>query len=363
MSFNFGLFRKALVCVSLWFAGATTTHAQSACAVVYKNAVANVSTSTRETTEISYVFNLYCETSGETKEWVSSASASFPIKGIPISASGDGDFTQNELKEFCEIGSEQNYAFGAEFGYNRDIAVDALQSFNQCVALERKVGLTLTHEAAPPKSIVINGQFAGVTTVGTLDAVVYDKNLVACTSANFNDDGQPQTLNGAMALPIGAKQFSITCERNPESLEDGQYYPYATVQVSTSFGVYTVVMPSDKLHGFKTAAAAEAANAEMTSRFLKAESERLGHENRVNELHGVVRSHRILSVYYGDGGWQGNRDVYQPCGGGSVASDEFMENVCVRNGLKYSGWKFIGDHGGGVCGHSWYAVMCYEGVE
>lgn len=357
-----GHFKKVIAIVGLIVGGASPAVSQSTCASVYENAVANVSTSSRETTEKSYVFNLYCESTGSTKDWVSSASVSFPIKGIPISASGDGDFSQEELREFCKIGSESNYAFGAEFGYNRDIAVKALTSFNQCVKIEQNSGLTLTYQAAPPESIVISARFSGIGIWGTLDAVVYDKDLVTCESANFTENGEKQVLHGAMAIDIGDAQFSISCVRKPESLEDGRYYPYASVQVSTSFGPFTVVMPADKLFGYKTASAAESTIAELTTRLAGVEESNRSATQRADALQNAIRSHRLLSVYQGDGGWQGSSDVREPCpqqGGEYVNRDSYMENVCVRNGLKYSGWKFTGDHGGGICGHSWYAVICY----
>lgn len=352
--------RKAILFATVLFAAtASSAIAQSSCASVYENAVANVSTSNKISTERSYVFNLYCRTSGETKEWVSSASVSFPLKGIPISASGDGDFTQGELEEFCEIGAEQNYSFGAEFGFNRDIAVDALTSFNQCVSLEREKGLVLSHQTAPPRSATISGQFKELGNVGTLDGVLYDDALVTCSSANFSEDGTSEKLHGLMARPIGTFQFSIGCERIPESLEEGQYYPRATVQVATSFGAYTVVMPTDTLFGFQTASAAEAANAEMAARVAAVQARFLEMRQSQQLYRNRYENTEVFRVVRGEQR-PGTADFWETCTqlGGAEFTEAWMRNQCASKDLTFHSWKRMGSQGGGFCGYSFSALVC-----
>ncbi|MEO3417404.1 hypothetical protein AAFO92_22325 [Roseovarius sp. CAU 1744] len=361
MRLNFMVTSVCLASLSLSAIACSSTPAlaESACVAVYRNAVADVSESQTLATERSYLFNLYCSASGETREWTSSAALSFPIKGIPVGIKGDGNFSSNDLKEFCKLGKEQNYAFGAEYNFDRVVALDALSNFNQCIELENKTGLTITHESAPPRSVIFTGKFADGHSQGTLDTVEYDQDRVECTSASFSEDQTSRKIHGSVQIPIGTHNFTITCVRKAKDDGEDTYYPMAPVQIGTSFGPYTVLMPPDKLFGFQTASQAKVAHAEVVEKLHAANSDIGAKAQRIQQLRNRWGNRAMRIVYTGDNPAAFNAHSKNPCGT-DVDNDHFMNGVCQRQrgGLVLDGWKHVATVTGGVCSHTFHVVHC-----
>jgi hypothetical protein len=251
---------------------ASSLLADGSCASVYSNAVANVSIETKERSIRSFYFNFYCEQSGTSKSFAAGGGIAFPIEGIPLEANGNASWSQTDLNKFCKIGNEKNYSHGTDFAFGRYVVTDALKSFNECRALERE-GLIVTHQVAPPKSFAVHGSFTGVIVRASLDTVTYDSDLMECTSTNFGKNKKSEVLDGSVGYPIGTSNFNIACERKPFVARDKKYFPWATFQMSTSLGPYTVIVPGDHHFGFELASQSQAAHAEAIASLTQSRAE------------------------------------------------------------------------------------------
>lgn len=339
----------------------------SACVAVYSNAVANVEIETRERSERSYVYNLYCEQNGEMRSTAGGGSLSFPIKGIPISLSAEGSFSQSQLREFCRIGNEQDFFHGSDFGFGRYVSEAALRSFNDCVALERE-GMTVTHQVAAPEAFSVYLEFRDSRLNGTLDLVDYDEEKMTCTSAAFTKDGEAETLYGSMRREIGnGRSFTIGCRRTPQISTLGRTFPQAEFLLSTSWGPYRVSLPGDTHYGFELASHASATHAEVIERLREAQGVRDREARRAAdaEARAAVADRRlsglrIFTVYQGDN-FSVEGDFKELCttlGGAPVNNREYMEARCRIHQMAYQSHRRVRVHSGGHCGHASFALVC-----
>jgi hypothetical protein len=340
---------------------------ERSCASVYLHSVANVQIEARENTERSFVFNLYCEQNGEMRSAAGGGSFSFPIKGIPISLSAEGSFSESQMREFCRVGHEQNFFQSAEFGYNRFVSEAALRSFNDCISIEQRQ-VRITHEVTPPDGLTIFVELSDARQTGYLNSLDYNPEQMTCTTAAFSETGEAETLNGSMRREIrGGMTFHISCRRIPQIWGGAAHYPQANFLIGTSWGSYAVPLPGDTHYGFELASHARAMHAEVVERLSEAQRERDTAARRAADAEARAAADRRLAnlsvfrVVQGDNRTVAH-DFYEPCaihgGANNVNTREYMTPLCRSREMTYQSHRLANVHAGRGCNHSIYALIC-----
>lgn len=345
------------------------------CAAVYKDAVVSVDVDLSERAERNFVFNIYCEKSGETKSFFKEGSVGFPIKGIPLSISGKGEFNSDEMKEFCQSSVLSGSSESQDFGYQRYVVTSALQSFNQCVALEND-GVLVKHEVAPPEYFMVFVKLKGVTNSGKLLFLQYQDDKVECEYNVPGVGAQQFPVNGrevvgddgatfvrrALDVEIKMENIIVSCARKPFEFGGGKYYPRATFQMGTSWGPYTVILPEDTHFGFEIASQAEAAYSELSAGILGLRQSRADWKARSERFERKVRELQLLEVYQGDNNLSADYKYGCPPPGGSgpVIDRAFMASLCQGRGagMQYRAHRVVESAPGGPCGHTQWALVC-----
>ncbi|SDB02451.1 hypothetical protein [Bauldia litoralis] len=352
-----------LAAITGQFALASAAIAQeTVCDAVYKDAVTEISIETKNRSEKSYYFNLYCRKDGSQQDWVSSASVGFPIKGVPFKAEGDSDWSKEELTEFCQIGAGNNFFESADTSFETTVVTDALQSFNDCVALLAK-DIEITHTTDNPRGVTFDIQINDPDKKLVIHGIGGIGDDVACKSTSLKDDQSSVVVGTDQGFTVEKKDVGIRCDRTPIKFGDEDFYPRRVVTLSTSEGSYQVVLPGDGLQGFHLASEAKAA-------FDRAIAERNQERAAVTSLKAEnahldkrLKSVEMFTVYVGDNHRPTDfRFTCHNLGGPALGTPE--QRVAEFSKLCSPGNQLISiktamNHGGGWCGHTGYAVICW----
>lgn len=326
---------------------------QSLCSAVYQNAVRNFSLEQQTQSSLSYYYNLHCEQNGDVRNFSFDGSAGFTIKAIPFNFTSSLKNDTARMQEFCKAGFEQNGFASASTSISDIVMTDALNSFNQCRALESN-GIVITHQEAEPFSVTIIGRPTSTGLDARLESITYDPDDMNCTSNSFSEDLSQITLDGTQGYEID-RDFVITCVRNGVQ-EDGQeFFKRTTLQLSTNFGPYTVVLDPNSALGFglsnQAKAMYEAAIAERNSL-----SNQLGSANeRISNLSNRLAAPQISIHTFGTGEYDQTffSPRYDPRWGPSP--EQRADELC---GGAHHKLFVVSDRPGGCCGYTDYVVAC-----
>lgn len=341
------------------------------CADVYRDAVVNVQVDIKEGAERNFIFHQYCQQNGDIQSFFKDGKVGFPVEGIPLSIEGTGRFDRTKLTAFCKQGVESGAAANKDFGYQRYVTVDALRSFNDCIALENS-GIKISHQTAHPESFMVYIKLLGVNYSGKLQFLQYDTDKMECA---FNDTGKgverdlaeeaeasvatqsgKSFVHQEIGADISTENIIVSCARKPVEDSGGRFYPRATFQMGTSSGSYSIVLPADKLNGFALASQAQAAFAEQAATLERNVESRGSWQQRAERFERKINELQLLEVYRGDN--RLSADYHFPCG--TNVDRAFMESLCRgRSGnLVYRAHRLVEDAPGGACGHAQWALVC-----
>ncbi len=226
---------------------------QGACQEVYKTATRNYDESRVNEIQKWEMFDRICTASGETNNTALQHDGSWTGYGIMES---NWDFRQDRQRwqQFCQEGARASDTRKRTLTIRDHAAIEALGSFNQCLALQAQ-NLLIIPDATLDHA-VINIQLRSNITRPFLDSVVTSSNM-KCSSASLGG-GRAKTLKGSLHIPI-VQDFSIECERKSAKVRGNEFYKRGEVLLSTSLGPYKFVMPEDEHFGFWTASENERA--------------------------------------------------------------------------------------------------------
>lgn len=329
------------------------------CADVYRNAVRSIKIDTRQRSAEAFLFGLYCEASGETKDFVHNGSVGFPIQGVPLEISGDNDWSESELKEFCKVGASSGFYETKEFSYGSSVVVEALAQFNQCVVLQGRK-LKVTHEEVAPAGFIIYGEFLG-SVDAKITSVAYEPTELECTSTSFNASGKNETIDGSRMYDPRKENFTIQCTRIPQGDQTHKLYPRTWFQMGTSVGPYSIILPGDSVFGLQLASEAQAAlDAAIASRngaVIERDSARsqAATEGQMRaRAEARLSAAQVLKFYRGD--------QPQPSGFYNYQCGPFTQDIAVRECTAIGGTlkqlELVMTTQGGPCGHSYWTGLC-----
>ncbi|WP_409294896.1 hypothetical protein [Pseudomonas sp. KCJK8670] len=327
----------------LLFAVAAQADSQSSCEAVYADSVRNVDIQSRVITEQNDIFTRHCEVNGSLKSSSANVDLTVPVKGIKVGFSGGQSEATEIMREFCKTHIEKLRTFDSFYQVNNHVVADALQSFNQCVALEKR-SVQISHVSTDARSMVVRVGFNPAEQNVTLNSVQYDTATATCRS-NIKGDGEPIVVTSSSGQITAAKPFSIACERIAAPATGGALkFPRFELLVDTNQGAYSVAMPTEEMLGY------DLANANRQE-ILASIQEQTRLKGEIDSLRAKISGVRAVANFTTQGE---GAPVPCPQDGGNL--DSFIRNSCasgVVSGLvqTYSG-------GGARCGYTSYMWSC-----
>ncbi len=241
------------ICAITILTSTTNTFAKQSCNDAYAGAVRNISINTREFSESSYTYTQHCSESGQLSESSAGLDLTIPIKKIVFGFKGTKKEAKTQMEKFCKLHSEKKSAFGRFYSVENEVVVNALQSFNECRALEIQ-GIDIWHQIQDPRSVIVGADFNPAKTNFNLRAVTYNSNIATCRTTGLNSKGTPVVLDDNTSEHKMKKPFSIVCSRTAEETKDGtDKFPRFTLGIDTNHGAYSVTMPVEEVLGFDLA--------------------------------------------------------------------------------------------------------------
>lgn len=348
-----------LLALGIAFLDSTVVFAQqSACQSVYAASTRNISKDVDISVANEIYFDLYCEQSGEVRSSFLDTGVNFPIKGIPIEVSASGNWSKEEMNKFCKIGSERNNYRKDSYKFSNTVVTDALQSFNECVALERKA-LIITHSESRPSGVTINARRTDSQTNIIFNAFTFEEDHLECTSTDFSEDGLAKPITGDRRYKVG-RNFAVSCKRK-QIVENGKaFYPRTSLTLSTTDGSYTVNLESDSNFGFSLASQAYKNYSDALAAKTAAEIDLKKIRSAANTLQPI--GHHMMHI--------GDKDHFVHMGvhylgcplnysNGKVRNTLFeskAKSVCGSN--RVAGLAPIHENREGECGNYLYEFVC-----
>lgn len=317
----------------------------STCQSVYADSVRNVDIQTRVLTEQNDLFSRHCETNGSLKSSSANLDLTGQVKAIKLGFSGSQSEAKQTMQEFCKTHSERLSRFDSFYQLNNRVVVDALQSFNQCIALEGK-RVQISHVATDSRSLVVRVGFNPAEQNVSLNSVQYDTAVATCRS-NITGDGPPAEVSSTSGQITAKGPFSVACERIASATSNGdRKFSRLELLVDTNQGAYSVAMPTEEMLGY------DLANANRQT-ILAATQEQVRLKNEADALRGRIDGVRAEANLTTQG--QGAQ-VPCPQHGGDL--NTFVKNSC-QGGI-VSGLVKTGEGPGKACGYTSYKWSCIK---
>jgi len=290
------------------------------------------------------IFARYCESNGSLKSSSAQLDLTIPVKAIKLGFSGNQAQAKQEMQKFCNSYSERLNTYSASYQLNNRVVVDALLSFNQCVALEGK-RVQISH-VTTNADLVVRVGFNPAEQQVTLNSVQYDPAVATCTS-NIAGEGKPIPVSATTGELKANKPFSIACGRKALTTARGdRKFARLEVLVDTNQGAYTVAMPTEEMLGFDLASTNRQA-------ILAAKQEQTRLRREVDSLKAKIAGVRGQAFSFTQGQGQ---IIPCPQDGGNILT--FSKNYCDQKGATVSGLQNIGSRNGGKCGYTSYKWAC-----
>lgn len=319
-------------------------HAQtSVCEAVYKESVRNVDIQSRVLTEQNDTFSTHCEVNGSLKSSSTNVDLSIPVKAIKIGFSGSKNEAQQEMQEFCKTFTQRLNRFDSFYQLNNHVVVDALTSFNQCVALEKE-SVRISHAATESRSLVVRVGFNPTEANVSLRSVDYDSSAAQC-STSITEGGKSIELSRDMKEVKAMGPFSISCTRTAQPTSTGDLkFSRLELLVDTNRGAYKVTMPTEEMLGYDLAS-------QNKMNLLAAMQEHVRLRNQIDLLQAKMAGVRASAHF----SLQGEKaKIKCPRDGGNPQA--YAKNICGSASVV----GLVGDPSreGGSCGYKTWRWTC-----
>lgn len=314
----------------------STVHAQdfSHCTSVYESASRNLSVFSSSYAELNSIYDDYCDTNGEVRSSATTAGIEAVIKSIPISLSGSSASASERMSQFCRTYTNTRFTTEAINASTSTVVVEALDSFNNCVAITRR-GVTIRHNIANLTSTIY---FEIPSNVDFQIQGVAEGRSISCTMQDPSD-GALIELGLDTRIVSLKENLNVFCTRSGELNEasGSTYFPRTDVTIGTNFGPYSVIYPAEEILDVEFATQ------------MKAEID--GLKDLVAS--GFARSEQNLTDATGE--------LSSRVDGLSADYRNFRENLSVRSMLVQYGQRHLGRmalHIGCVDVNEWSRSFC-----
>jgi hypothetical protein len=359
----------------------STAYAEpSGCFAAYKDNVANVVTSERESAQNSAYYEHYCGSDGSVDKSTLGVNLGATIQEIPYTFALNHGTDDEKMSSFCQTGKNTNGFKSQSSDFSRTIVLGAQQNLNSCLLLD-KSNITIAYTYTPSRLVTITGNYSPPLINGSypeafLNRLIYDPTRITCSSNSFHNPSmfggknidktaKPQKINGA---------FSIECERIPDKKKvNGEDY-YPDVQISTSIvgggmavsAPFTISVPAVENYGptlstdyqaklellRKQIADADLAKAQALQNAALLQGQLAAAQAQLASAHVT----RTAAVVRSDQDIPGDVLTRIGC---SDSAEAWAGRWCPADTTEHH-VEATGSVGGGACGFSVYAVSCLK---
>lgn len=336
-----------------------------ACVAVYANSTRNINQEYREQIQINQVFNEHCEQSGELRTSGGSIDFEGVLKAIPMKIGISGGSAKEKMQSFCKIAQAYSLNNSADFVFANQVVVDALSSFNQCLAIASE-RLVITHSTQGAESVIINGRWRdGITQGVYLDAITFDPNHITCSSTSFSADGSSEKI-GDKRLEL-SKNFNIACRRLPKAEAGDLLYAEANIGLGTSLGTYSIKLYDERILGFTNAEDAienyaqlskerDALVSSLSTITTNLDEARASYDQK--DAYSVILYHGSTLGFFGQL-WNVNPKNFKSvaCPKNDAQFNPAMASACEA-GYSPTYVRMFWDFAGGPCGNTFHELKC-----
>ena len=331
-------------------AGCLQAQPASRCHAVYEDAVRNVDLVTRQLSQNRSIFAQHCEESGSVKSTSEKLDLTIPVKQVTIGFEGSREQALSEMRRFCKTYAERFSSNEQYFQLNDRVVVDALASFNRCLALEQS-GVYMEHVATASQALLVRVNFNPTAVILRVRNVQYDEKTAKCT-ADLGSNGNRIPVSAGMEPINATAPFSVACERTGTTRESGELvYPRLELTLDTSHGAYSVSLPSEGLNGYELASEIRIRDIAKSQEMARLASSEERHRSTATALIHAITQMTATSHIATQG--QG-ANVACPQDGGRL--DQFMRASCPDGRLM--GINRIQTSSGRRCGYTTYTWSC-----
>jgi hypothetical protein len=331
--------------------------AQSSCAAVYAGATSNMTATERDSAKYDYAFSRHCESNGTVKSSSQSQDLSVEIPDyVEFGWKGSQAEALQVMQKFCKT-QQASYASADRYrSLTNTVVVAALNSFNQCIALERN-GINMTH-TSNATAVVISGNFDPSKTRVEVQSVRYDATAGRCETTSISPP-KVTRVSDKMNAFRPRRAFTISCGRIGTATQSGETkYPRFEILVATNYGAYSVTMLPEDVQGYDLASESRrlVARAEAQVQALRGEMAQNIAAEQTKTAAALSRRAILYNYVQGDG-WA----VPCPAPQNRPTALEYMTQICGARELQPPGPNSgAGIASGGGCGVTAVAFACID---
>ncbi|MBB3356191.1 hypothetical protein FHT70_006171 [Rhizobium sp. BK049] len=332
---------------------AGSAEARISCGEVYANSVRNISIETRLAIEKDFLFNNHCSASGEISQSSSGFDFTATVKAIDVGFGGSQSDARQWMQSFCKEHLQTRDRQNELFRFDNTVVVDALNSLNQCRALEINETY-ITHVLVEPRAAILTVDFNRDKTNLRFRGITYDTAVADCWTTGLTDSGENLRLDNTTKEFDVKRSFSVICERKGTPTKEGSTkFERFVVGLDTNHGPYTVTMPLEELAGFDLGSEYKRNVLALGGEIQQLQSDKSSLTSAVNSLENRIANasaelHLIRTGEHPMGSyWEHlrcKRDL-----------NDYVAKVC---GTRKPQLRHLLTHGGNECGYGYYIYAC-----
>jgi hypothetical protein len=337
----------------------SATQANASCESVYENATRNVTFTESNYSAMFVLYDNICEMNGEIRNNIADVQLEAVIKKIPVKFKANKNDKREVVKSYCREYNEVRQSKSLERVSKSEVVTEALTNFNSCMMIQKKYNVEIGHRFITPGAIIFDVVFGGQGQVLSLSDVPHSDNF-ECTSSNIGKDGQPLILGSKQPNIEARSNFNIVCRRDEIKETDGSVrYAPGFVGLATTWGSYSVSLPSDEIYSSELASEARqqintlvASTKSLSDSLNTANEEKSKLQKSIDNLNKKIRDTRIEHKVVTLGG--GGPGINYGCG---VSLDSARALTCPQ-ATSMTPAEQTGIRRGGPCGTATYVFAC-----
>lgn len=268
------------------------------------------------------------------------------IDGVPFVSNFVAAVGATDNKSLCESlrKSSTDFVVSDEATYSPIAAAQA--NFNQCIEIERKVGVAVTHVQKPSELVF-------TLTPRSTESVVYLQSVTPSSLSGFECSVSPSGLlsNGVVsgAVNIQVKRATtVQCLRNGSVTQLGDVgFTKTTVVLGLNAGNYSVDIPADTLLGLESRVQASTRIANLTTDLARVEAARKALEDERVRVHHFSVGDPFATNRFSCADWTSGR-----------FSEIVIQRLCPKTPYRRAVVDVNSNRSGGPCGVTYGAVAC-----
>lgn len=225
--------------------------AQEVCLKGYEGATTSISTFVAQQSIGEAEYRQYCQADGTVNKTRFDASGTTLIGLAPVISSFSGSNDYEKTRSFCDQYHRQYASSLSVSSYERSIALEALKSFNSCVALFVDQKLTVEYNVVPRNTFNLSVALPAAKTV-TLNGVAFDPQELNCQFSSGRPGAKVEVLKTGQAARKLEDDFVINCRRTAHQVSGRSEFRPVELSLTLNGRQYAFWSPADGVLDFSS---------------------------------------------------------------------------------------------------------------